>query len=57
MTPDQSGSVALFESLGFRAEALLSDQVRTGDGRPHDLAILSYDAGRMAARHRAPDGG
>ena len=53
MTPDQTGSVALFESLGFRAEALLRDQVRGRDGSPHDLAILSYDAGRMAAQHRA----
>lgn len=53
MTPDQTGSVALFESLGFRAEALLRDQVRGRDGRPHDLAILSYDAAAVAARHRA----
>lgn len=53
MTPDQFGSVALFESLGFRAEALLKDQVRGRDGRPHDLAILSRDAARVAAQHRA----
>ena len=53
MTPDQAGSVALFESLGFRGEALLRDQVRGRDGRPHDLAILAYDAGRVAAQHRA----
>lgn len=53
MTPDQTGSVALFESLGFRAEALLKDQVRGRDGRPHDVAILSHDAARVAAQHRA----
>lgn len=53
MTPDQSGSVALFESLGFRAEALLKDQVRDRAGTSHDLAILSYDAARAAARHQA----
>jgi RimJ/RimL family protein N-acetyltransferase len=53
MTPDQSGSVALFESLGFRAEALLKDQVRGRDGQAHDLAILSHDPARVAARHRA----
>ena len=53
MTPDQAGSVALFESLGFRAEALLKDQVRGRDGTPHDLAILSLDLARAAARHRA----
>ena len=53
MTPDQTGSVALFESLGFRAEALLKDQVRGRDGRPHDLAILSHDPARVAAQHKA----
>jgi RimJ/RimL family protein N-acetyltransferase len=53
MTPDQTGSVALFESLGFRAEALLKDQVRDRSGRAHDLAILSHDAARHAARQRA----
>lgn len=45
MTPDQIGSVMLFESLGFRAEALLRDQVRDRAGNPHDLAILSADIG------------
>ena len=53
MTPDQTGSVALFESLGFRAEALLRNQVRGRDGTDHDLAILSLDPTRAAARHRA----
>jgi len=50
MTPDQAGSIALFEGLGFRAEALLRDEVRGRDGRPHDLAILSLDLARHAAR-------
>jgi GNAT superfamily N-acetyltransferase len=53
MTPDQIGSVMLFESLGFRAEALLKDQVRDRSGNPHDLAILSHDVARVAAHHRA----
>ena len=53
MTPDQIGSVMLFESLGFRAEALLKDQVRDRSGNPHDLAILSHDVARVAAQHRA----
>lgn len=53
MTSDQAGSVALFESLGFRAEALLRDQVRDPAGQAHDLAILSYDAAKVAARRRA----
>ena len=53
MTTDQEGSIALFENLGFRAEAMLRDQVRGRDGRPHDLAILSYDIARVSARHVA----
>ena len=53
MTPDQTGAVALFESLGFRGEALLQDQVQDRKGNRHDLAILSYDARRVAARHEA----
>ena len=53
MTPDQAGSLALFESLGFRAEALLKDQVRGRNGECHDLAILSHDPRRVAAQHRA----
>ncbi|QNE30780.1 GNAT family N-acetyltransferase [Sphingomonas sp. NBWT7] len=53
MTPDQTGAIALFESLGFRGEALLKDQVRDRAGQPHDLVILSYDISRSAAQHRA----
>ncbi|WP_375421754.1 GNAT family N-acetyltransferase [uncultured Sphingomonas sp.] len=53
MTTDQNGSIALFESLGFRAEAMLKDQVRGRDGVSHDLAILAYDAARVAARSEA----
>lgn len=53
MTPDQIGSVMLFESLGFRAEALLRDQVRDGAGRSYDLAVLSQDIARVSAHHRA----
>lgn len=53
MTPDQIGSVMLFESLGFRAEALLKDQVCDRAGNTHDLAILSHDVARVAAHHRA----
>ena len=49
MTPDQSGAVALFESLGFRGEAMLRDQVRDPAGETHDLAILSHDLRRVAA--------
>ena len=53
MTPDQIGSVMLFESLGFRAEALLKDHVRDADGKTHDLAILAHDVTRVTAPQRA----
>ena len=53
MTPDQAGSVALFESLGFRGEALLRDEVKDAQGRLHDLVILSLDIGRANAHGTA----
>ena len=53
MTPDQAGSIALFESLGFRGEALLKDHVRDVDGTLHDLVILSHDAGAAHVRRQA----
>ena len=53
MTTDQQGSIALFESLGFRAEAMLKDQVRGRDGVSHDLALLGLDLARIARQHQA----
>lgn len=53
MTPDQVGAITLFEESGFRAEALLHDHVRSEDGTLHDLAILSLDPARYAARRDA----
>ena len=53
MTTDQQGSIALFESLGFRAEAMLKDQVRGRDGGRHDLAILALDVDRARRQHQA----
>jgi RimJ/RimL family protein N-acetyltransferase len=53
MTTDQDGSIALFESLGFRAEALLKDHVRDRAGNMFDLALLSQDVARVTAQHRA----
>ena len=53
MTPDQTGAIALFESLGFRGEALLRDHVMGRDGAVHDLAILSHDLARVAAQLEA----
>jgi RimJ/RimL family protein N-acetyltransferase len=53
MTPDQIGAVTVFETMGFRAEALLRDHVRDADGTKHDLVILSLDVERFRARAAA----
>ena len=50
---DQQGAIALFESLGFRAEALLKDHVRDQAGKTHDLAILAQDVARIGSGARA----
>lgn len=50
MTPDQIGAVTVFETMGFRPEALLRDHVRDVDGAKHDLVILSLDVAQFRAR-------
>jgi len=56
MTPDQTGAITLFEECGFRAEALLRDQIRDADGDLHDLAVLAMDPAREQALHAAFEG-
>src|ERR1700758_5019929 len=41
MTVDQTGAIAIFEGLGFRAEALLRDHVRDLNGKTHDIVMLA----------------
>ena len=53
MTVDQTGAIALFESLGFRAEALLRDHVQDRDGRRHDIVVLGHDVAKVAAQMAA----
>ena len=53
MTPDQKGAITLFEECGFRAEALLRDQVCDSEGRMHDLALLYLDPAHETARRSA----
>ncbi|URW74570.1 GNAT family N-acetyltransferase [Sphingomonas donggukensis] len=53
MTPDQSAAIELFESQGFRGEALLKDHAIDRQGRLHDIAILSLDLEREAVRQTA----
>ncbi|MGJ4948086.1 GNAT family N-acetyltransferase [Bradyrhizobium sp. HKCCYLS20291] len=50
MTVDQRGAIALFESLGFRAEGLLRDQVRDVDGKTHDIVVFGHDVARVRAQ-------
>ncbi len=53
MTIDQEGAIAVFESMGYRAEALLRDHVKDRDGKTHDIAILSHDVSGVASRIEA----
>jgi RimJ/RimL family protein N-acetyltransferase len=40
---DQPGAIAMFQGIGFQAEALLRDHLREPDsGRMRDLVILSH---------------
>jgi len=50
MTVDQRAAIALFESLGFKAEALLCDHVRDADGRTHDIVVLGHKVAQVRAR-------
>ena len=53
MTPDQRGAIAVFEEMGFSAEALLRDYVQDGDGARHDIVILSLEVARNRAQREA----
>ncbi len=53
MTVDQRAAIALFESLGFKAEALLRDHVRDIDGKKHDIVVLGHNISQFAAQLEA----
>ena len=53
MTVDQKGAIALFESLGFKAEALLCDHVRDAAGRKHDIVVLGHNVAQVRAQMEA----
>jgi L-amino acid N-acyltransferase YncA len=50
MTTDQKAAIAVFEGMGFRAEALLRDHVKDREGRTHDLVILSHEVSKFRAQ-------
>ncbi|MBP1291226.1 MULTISPECIES: GNAT family N-acetyltransferase [Bradyrhizobium] len=43
MTSDQTRAITIFEALGFRAEALLRDQVKDLQGKTHDIVVLGVN--------------
>jgi RimJ/RimL family protein N-acetyltransferase len=53
MTVDQQAAIALFESLGFKAEALLRDHVRDIDGKKHDIVVLGHNIAQFQAQLEA----
>ena len=53
MTVDQQAAIALFESLGFKAEALLRDHVRDVDGKTHDIVVLGHNVAHVQAQMEA----
>jgi RimJ/RimL family protein N-acetyltransferase len=53
MTVDQRAAIALFESLGFKAEALLRDHVRDVDGKKHDIVVLGHNVAQVRAQLEA----
>src|SRR5476651_930681 len=53
MTVDQQAAIALFESLGFRAEALLRDHVRDIEGKTHDIVVLGHNIAQVQAQLEA----
>lgn len=53
MTVDQQSAIALFEGLGFKAEALLRNHVRGVDGKKHDIVVLGHDIAQVRAQMEA----
>lgn len=53
MTVDQTAAIAVFEGLGFRAEAMLKGQVRDRAGKRHDIVILGHEVADVLARLEA----
>ena len=52
-TVDQQAAIALFESLGFKAEALLRDHVRDVGGKKYDIVVLGHNVAQVRAQLEA----
>jgi len=53
MTVDQTGAIAIFEGLGFKAEALLRDHVKDKAGHKHDIVVLGHNVAQVGAQMEA----
>jgi RimJ/RimL family protein N-acetyltransferase len=53
MTVDQSGAIAIFEGLGFKAEALLRGHVRDKASQTHDIVVLGHNVAQVQAQMEA----
>ena len=53
MTVDQTGAIAIFEGLGFKAEALFHDHVRDSAGKKHDIVVLAHNVAQFRAQMEA----
>ena len=53
MTVEQRAAIAVFEELGFRAEALLAGHVADRDGKLHDLVLLGHNVDAVRSRMQA----
>ena len=53
MTVDQTGAIAIFEGLGFKAEALLREHVKDKAGNSHDIVVLGHDVAQVRAQLEA----
>ncbi|MBX9590793.1 MAG: GNAT family N-acetyltransferase [Hyphomonadaceae bacterium] len=53
MTVDQRSAISVFETLGFRPEALLRGYVKDSVGEVHDIVILSHEVARFHAQMAA----
>ena len=53
MTVDQTGAIAIFEGMGFKAEALLRDHVKDKAGKEHDIVVLAHNVAQVRAQMEA----
>jgi len=53
MTVDQTGAIAIFEGMGFKAEALLRDHVKDKTGNKHDIVVLGHNVAQVRAQMEA----